>query len=261
MPLHAVAAERGSDERRVERQPQPRAASRRGACVACRATNGTSGLLAAARAAGGNVSKPPCIGSRHAAVGQRGRRAESPESRSGAPAQMLAVALVDPVPGEIRDDDRRNAAVAAAAQPSGGASATTQPDAVARGAAPLPPRRAHRASRRTRAACAMVAAASRWRLSIWTTPVSHGRASSSNGTRRVRSSSQRAAESARQIPASEPPAREGVDDLDLPRGMTETVAADVEATTELGDPAAAAAAGPAWRRSRPAPRRRRESRP
>jgi hypothetical protein len=39
----------------------------------------------------------------------------------------------------------------------------------------------------------MVSRASSCRLSIWTTPVSHGRSSRSNGTRRVRSSSQRAA--------------------------------------------------------------------
>ena len=148
----AVAAERRAAP--AARPPAGRAPRARRAGSRSRAARRT-----ARRSTASNVAKPPCIGSRHARVGLPVGVAHDRADQIRRAAALSVVALVDPVPGEVRRATtdgtparrRRRSA-------SGGASATTSRASCSRSSA------ASRATRSRKVAIELRRAADRARL-------------------------------------------------------------------------------------------------
>ena len=147
-------------------------------------------------------------------------------------------------------------AAAAAAQPSGGASDSDQPHAVAREQRRFLPRPARRASRGTPRPGGWFrrrrgAGCRSGRRRCRTRPGAR-----CAGTRRVRSKSQRGADVRIRMGVARAGRAERVDDLDLPRGVAEAMARDVEADGVHAPGQAVAGSATRARRRACAPARR-----
>ncbi len=141
--------------------------------------------------------------------------------------ELRLVSFVNPIPGEVGDDDRRDAAAAAAAQPSGGASETTKRAACV-------PRRAASCARPLGQRSIELVRALDGQLFVEAQAVDLDDA----GVALAREERDRHTHGPIEQPARRRRAHhdfhirtagaERVDDFDLPRGMAEAVARDVE---------------------------------
>ena len=217
----AVASEGDQNQRAVSRQRQRLTGLGRRAWRACRAIErGVGDAGETRRTRPPSAVATPCPRSH--------RRSGSPVARSGVAATCSSIVRVDPVPREVADGDGRHAAGGRRGEGEGWDVARHQGRVVSRAS-----RRASVCARASRVrwksqARPIEAAASTWRLSICTTPVS-----GSPWSERERSCHRPVEQPAGRAGPDDdldvgPDRGERVDDLDLTRGMTEAVPRDVE---------------------------------